>query len=90
MEQSLEETKAPVRCELGVACKHKANSCGVVQAHQGPPAQILEHNIVFILPTAIVCMQMQVLLPNTLMFHEMVQVAHYNIATFPTGHRLVD
>ena len=59
-ETLLEQAKAPIWCEFGVADNEEGEVDLVIESNHHPPYQIMEHGIVLVLPHAVVGMQVYV------------------------------
>lgn len=85
-----EESKAPVRGELGVADHQKVEGNGLMQAHHAPPGTVPYQVPVLVLSCAVVTMQIQALLPKSIVVKEMVEVADDGVGSFASAVGLID
>ena len=58
-EALLDKAKAPVGAKLGVACNQEVEGQCLVKAMHGPPCTVPQHEVVLVLPTATVNLNVQ-------------------------------
>ena len=56
----------------------------VMESNHHPPYQIMEHGIVFVLPHAVVGMQVDVCLPQAMLLEEVVEETHDGVGPLPS------
>ena len=72
----LEEPETPMWCKLCVADHEKGKIDGGVPVCENSPRQVLQHAVVFILPSAVVIVEEHHLLAQPMSLEEIVETTH--------------
>lgn len=89
-EALLQKAETPIRGELRMSHQHKRDLYPLVEASHHPPREILHHKAVFILPRAVIRVEVEADFPKIVVGQKMVQQADGAVATFPDADPLVD
>ena len=82
--ESLKQSETPIRREFGVPYRKERHLYLIIKASKNPPHEILHHEAVLILATAIVGVEMEVGFTKSVVVKEMMQ--HGNNAVCPLSH----
>ena len=89
-ECSLDEAKASVRRKLSVPCHQKIDSYGLVETCGNSPHKIPQDKIVFILPCAVITVEVDRGLPKSIPLKKEVEEGHNSVSSFRDEMGLVD
>ena len=65
-----------------MARDHEVEVDCVVHTSQDPPHQILQHGIVFVLPSTVVCVQAHSRFPKAIVLKKVVEKTNYSVGSF--------
>ena len=65
-----------------MARDHEVEVDSVVQTSEDPPHQILQHGVVFVLPSTVVCVQAHSRFPKAIVLKNVVEKTTYNVGSF--------
>ena len=87
--QTLDETKTPVTAEFGVAIQQERQCDLLVPPSQDSPHQILHHASIFVLPAAVVGVEMHIMFSQAILLKEEMQQRHHTVGTLPSVDTLI-
>jgi hypothetical protein len=79
--EALDQSKAPVWCKFRVACEKERERDGLMLTSHHPPKEVAQDNVVFVLASTIVCVEVCICLPKAMNLEIMVQLTHYTVGT---------
>ena len=85
----LQQAETPIRGKLGVSGHHEADAGKLVQTSRDTRHQVAHHDVVLILACTVVCMQLQVVLADSIGFQEVVQKRYHHVGPLPRWRCLV-
>jgi len=68
-----EKTKALIWCKFGVANQQKRQDDLLMESSHDPPHKVINHKAIFVLPTAVVSMEVDFCFPKGMVLKKVVE-----------------